>query len=58
MGHSPVTSEVALWLKHELILIPSLPPVSYPFGPAFGKNHYYVLIICLWVGERTARSGL
>lgn len=45
-------------VKPELILIPSLPPISYPFGPAFGKNHYYVLIICLWVGERTVRSGV
>lgn len=46
----------------DFVLTPALQPpsplVSYPSGPAFGKNHYYVLILCLWVSERRmAASG-
>lgn len=34
------------------------PPSGLPLsGPVFGRNHYSVLILCLWVSERMAASG-
>lgn len=48
---------VAPWVKPALVLSPAPPSGLLLSGPVFGKNHYYVLILCLWVRERMAASG-
>lgn len=40
-----------------LVLSPAPPSGLLLSGPVFGKTHYYVLILCLWVSERMAASG-
>lgn len=50
-------SGIAPWVKPDLVLSPALPSGLLLSGPVFGKNHYYVLIVCLWVSERMAASG-
>lgn len=48
---------VAPPVKPALVLSPA-PPSGLPLsGPVFGRNHYSVLILCLWVSERMAASG-
>lgn len=48
---------VAPQVKPALVLSPA-PPSGLPLsGPVFGRNHYSVLILCLWVSERMAASS-
>lgn len=48
---------VAPPVRPALVLSPA-PPSGLPLsGPVFGRNHYSVLILCLWVSERMAASG-
>lgn len=48
---------VAPQVKPALVLSLAPPSGLLLSGPAFGRNHYYVLILCLWVTERMAASG-
>lgn len=48
---------VAPQVKPALVLSPAPPSGLLLSDPVFGRNHYSVLILCLWVSERMAASG-